>query len=89
MPPSGLDLSPVWFRELTVVGSYATGLERVEGGAPRSSFELAVELARTAPLDALTQSAYPLERWREALDHAGDAGRLGTVKVHFDLRGTT
>lgn len=89
MPPSGVDLSPVWFRELEVLGSYATGLERVDGDEPRSSFELAMELAGQAPLDDLTQSSYPLERWREALEHAGDAGRLGTVKVHFDLRETT
>lgn len=88
MPPSGIDLSPVWFRELEVVGSYATGLERVNGDSARSSFELAMQLARTAPLDEITQSSYPLERWREALEHAGDAGRLGTVKVHFDLRET-
>jgi threonine dehydrogenase-like Zn-dependent dehydrogenase len=77
MPPAGVDLSPVWFRELDVLGSYATG---------RSSFGLAMELAAQAPLGDLPQSGYPLERWREALDHAGDAGRLGTVKVHFDLR---
>ncbi len=82
MPPSSVDLSPVWFRELEVVGSYATGRE-ADG---RSSFELAFELAATAPLDDLPQSGYPLERWREALDHASDAGRLGTVKVHFDNR---
>lgn len=82
MPPTGVDLSPVWFRELEVVGSYATGVEA--GG--RSSFALAMELAASAPLDELAQSSYPLERWREALDHAADAGRLGTVKVHFDLR---
>jgi threonine dehydrogenase-like Zn-dependent dehydrogenase len=88
MPPAGVDLSPVWFRELEVAGSYATGLERLDGGPPRSSFELAMELARDAPLDDVTQSGYALERWREALDHAGDAGRLGTVKVHFDLRET-
>jgi threonine dehydrogenase-like Zn-dependent dehydrogenase len=86
MPPSGVDLSPVWFRELEVVGSYATGLERVNGDQPRSSFDLAMQLARTAPLDDVTQSSYPLERWREALEHSGDAGQLGTVKVHFDLR---
>ncbi|MGI8537873.1 MAG: zinc-dependent alcohol dehydrogenase [Mycobacteriales bacterium] len=86
MPPSGVDLSPVWFRELEVVGSYATGLERVNGDRARSSFSLAMELAREAPLDDVTQSGYPLERWREALEHAGDAGRLGTVKVHFDVR---
>jgi threonine dehydrogenase-like Zn-dependent dehydrogenase len=89
MPPAGVDLSPVWFRELEVVGSYATGLERVNGDEPRSSFALAMELARQAPLDDVTQSGYRLERWREALEHAGDAGRLGTVKVHFDLRETS
>lgn len=86
MPPGGVDLSPVWFRELTVLGSYATGLERVNGDEPRSSFALALELAAAAPLDELTQSGYRLDRWREALEHAGDAGRLGTVKVHFDVR---
>ncbi|MDP9394811.1 MAG: zinc-binding dehydrogenase, partial [Actinomycetota bacterium] len=86
MPPGGVDLSPVWFRELEVVGSYATGLERCNGDEPRSSFSLAMDLARQAPLDDIGQSSYPLERWREALEHAGDAGRLGTVKVHFDLR---
>jgi threonine dehydrogenase-like Zn-dependent dehydrogenase len=88
MPPAGVDLSPAWFRELEVVGSYATGLERLEGEEPRSSFALAMDLARTAPLEDARLSAYPLERWREALDHAADAGRLGTVKVHFDLRET-
>jgi hypothetical protein len=81
-----VDLSPVWFRELEVVGSYATGLECVDDAEPRSSFALAMELAATAPLDEVAQRSYSLERWREALDHAGDAGRLGTVKVHFDLR---
>lgn len=81
MPPS-VDLSPAWFRELDVVGSYATGLEP-DG---KSSFEHAMQLAATAPLDDVTQASYPLERWREALDHAADAGRLGTVKVHFDSR---
>ncbi len=89
MPATGVDLSPVWFRELTVLGSYATGAERVNGDEPRSSFALAMELARAAPLDDVAQTGYPLERWREALEHAGDAGRLGTVKVHFDLRETS
>lgn len=85
MPPSGVDLSPAWFRELDVVGSYATGREP-DG---RSSFAHAFELAAGRLLDQVVQSAYPLERWREALDHAADAGRLGTVKVQFDLRETS
>ena len=33
---------------------------------------------------AKTVASYPLHRWREALDHAHGAGRLGTVKVAFD-----
>lgn len=83
MPPAGVDLSPAWFRELTVVGAYATGREPSAGGA--SSFELALELAATADLDELGLATYPLPRWRQAIDHALDAGRLGTTKVAFDL----
>ncbi|GGI02548.1 zinc-dependent alcohol dehydrogenase [Egicoccus halophilus] len=83
MPPQGVDLSPAWFRELSVLGAYATGREPTHGG--RSSFELALELAATAPLDELALATYPLQHWRQAVDHAMDAGRLGTAKVAFDL----
>jgi threonine dehydrogenase-like Zn-dependent dehydrogenase len=86
MPPPGVDLSPAWFRELTVVGAYASGREEGAGGA--SAFDLALELAATAPLDELAPASYPLPRWRQAIDHALDAGRLGTAKVAFDLTAT-
>jgi threonine dehydrogenase-like Zn-dependent dehydrogenase len=78
VPTDGVDLTPAWFRELDVTGAYATAGD---------AFDVAMELATAAPLDGLVGVAYPLARWREALDHAGDAGRLGTVKVAFDLRG--
>ncbi|GAA2757058.1 zinc-dependent alcohol dehydrogenase [Actinopolymorpha rutila] len=78
MPAAGADLSPVWFRELEVVGTYAT-----QG---REAFTRAFDLAASAPLDGVVGGRYPLYRWREALDHAHSAGRLGTVKVAFDLR---
>jgi threonine dehydrogenase-like Zn-dependent dehydrogenase len=77
VPASGVDLTPAWFRELEVTGAYATAGD---------SFEVAMTLAAEAPLDGLVGVAYPLARWREALDHANDAGRLGTVKVAFDVR---
>ena len=38
---------------------------------------------------AKSVATYPLHRWREALDHAHSAGRLGTVKVAFDPRSTS
>jgi threonine dehydrogenase-like Zn-dependent dehydrogenase len=77
VPGEGIDLTPAWFRELEVTGAYATAGD---------AFAVAMSLAGEAPLDGLLGVTYPLARWREALDHAGDAGRLGTVKVAFDLR---
>jgi threonine dehydrogenase-like Zn-dependent dehydrogenase len=77
MPAESVDLTPAWFRELEVTGAYATGGD---------AFDVAMSIAAEAPLDGLLGVTYPLDRWREALDHAGQAGRLGTVKVAFDLR---
>jgi threonine dehydrogenase-like Zn-dependent dehydrogenase len=75
--PGAADLSPAWFRELEVAGTYAsTG----------DAFDVAMRLAAEAPLDDVVGGRYPLHRWREALDHAHSAGRLGTVKVCFDVR---
>ena len=86
MPGGGADLSPVWFRELELVGAYATGTEVGDRGVA-SSFDTALDLAADAPLEGLVGAVYPLPRWREAIDHAMSAGRLGTVKVAFDPRG--
>ncbi len=91
MPTSG-DLSAAWFRELDVVGSYASARQETADGrhAGRSGFEIATELAGHDAVARLAKSVapYPLHRWREALDHAQSAGRLGTVKVAFDPRET-
>ncbi len=83
-----VDLAPLWHRELTLVGAYAYGNETSpEPGAPdRRSFELATDLVGTAGLGRLVSALYPLERFEEALAHAGAAGRRGAVKVAFDLR---
>lgn len=85
MPAGGTDLAPVWFRELEVTGAYATSTELLPDG-PHSTVELALDLAMQAPLDEAVGAVYPLSRWREAIDHALGAGRLGTVKVAFDPR---
>lgn len=83
IPGPGADLTPLWFRELELVGSYTAGTERIDG-TERRTFELAVELAAGLPiLEQLVGATYPLDRWREALDHAMGAGRLGTFKVAF------
>jgi threonine dehydrogenase-like Zn-dependent dehydrogenase len=88
-----IDLAPLWHRELTVVGAYAYGSESIPPDAePRRSFELAIDLVAAAGLGSLVSAAYPLERYEEAIGHAGAAGRRGATKVVFDLRtpkGTT
>ncbi len=72
--PARADLTPAWFRELALVGAYS--------GA--GCFDDALELAADARLGDLVGATYPLDRWREAIDHALAAGRLGTTKVAFD-----
>jgi threonine dehydrogenase-like Zn-dependent dehydrogenase len=85
IPVAGADLTPLWFRELELVGAYTGGLETV-GRKRRSSFEIAIELASRWPIDDVVGATYPLRRWREAIDHALTAGKLGTLKVAFDTR---
>jgi hypothetical protein len=34
-------------------------------------------------LAQMVGATYPLDRWREAIDHAMSAGSLGTFKVAF------
>jgi threonine dehydrogenase-like Zn-dependent dehydrogenase len=79
--PAKADLSAAWFRELELVGTYASA-HRDE------TFARALELVGHDAVARLSKTVapYPLHRWREALDHAHSAGRLGTVKVAFDPR---
>ncbi len=80
MPAGGVDLTPLWYRELHLVGAYAsaTGEEPSQG-----DFPAAIALAASAALNGYVETKYPLEQWRDALDHAAAAGRLGTIKVVF------
>lgn len=74
MPNSSVDLAPLWFRELTLVGAFAS-----TGHIPE-----AIALAADAPIDGYVDAVYSLSQWREAIGHALAAGRLGSVKVAFD-----
>ena len=81
-----VDLAPLWHRELTLVGAYAYGNECVPGRPdPARSFALAAEVVAAADLAQLVTATYPLERYEEALAHAGAAGRRGAIKIAFDL----
>lgn len=85
IPGTGADLTPLWYRELELVGAYTGGIETIDG-EQRSAFDVAIDLAGENPIDGIVGATYPLPRWREAIDHALGAGRLGTLRVAFDPR---
>ncbi len=78
-----VDLTSLWHKEIRLVGAYAYGRE--EGG--ERTFDLAFDLVGQADLGRLVSATYPLDRYREAIDHAANSGSRGAVKVVFDLRG--
>lgn len=75
MPARPVDLTPAWYRELTIAGSYAS-----RGAA---DFAAALDLASHDALEGFVDGVYPLSRWRDALSHALAAGRSGSVKIAF------
>lgn len=86
MPSSvRIDLAPLWQREVNLRGAYAYGTEETPAG-PRRTFELARELVAERDLGRLVSARYPLERYEEAIAHAGSAGSRGAVKIVFDMR---
>ena len=72
-----LDLTPLWHKELRLAGAYAYR---------HATFATAFELVEEAGLERLLTATYPLDRYREAIEHAAAAGRRGGVKIAFDLR---
>ena len=81
-----IDLTPLWHREIALVGTYAYGHEASAGVGGRRTFDLAMDLVAEADLSRLVSARYPLERFADAISHAANAGRRGAVKIVFDLR---
>jgi len=88
MPASvTVDLTSLWQRQVRIQGSYAYGREARPDGGEARTFAMALDLVAEADLGRLVSALYPLASYREAIDHAANAGRRGAVKVAFDLRG--
>lgn len=80
--PRGIDWTPLWFQELTLVASYAYGQEQFRG-RQCDTFEIALEIAQSAhePLRTLVGETFPLERYRDALRAAMSTGRSRSIKT--------
>ena len=81
-----LELTPLWHREIQLVGAYTYGTEKLTDGNVTRTFDLAAGLVGSAKLERLLSAVYPLSRYQDALEHAASAGHRGAVKVAFDLR---
>jgi len=84
MAPLKLDLNPIWYQEVDLVGIWAHGAERWNGQT-RHTYELVIELMRQGKLtvEGLITHRFPLSRWRQAINTAMDK-RSGAIKVIFD-----
>ncbi len=83
-----LDLSPVWYQEVSVVGSMGHGMENWPLGTRqrRSTFAVAAELIEQGLLhpEKLLTHRFALTNFREAIRTANKKGETRAIKVVFD-----
>jgi len=84
LSPLKLDLNPIWYQEVDLVGLYAHGAESWEGET-RRTYDLVIELMGRGKLtvDGLITHRFALSQWRRAVSTALDK-RNGCIKVIFD-----
>jgi threonine dehydrogenase-like Zn-dependent dehydrogenase len=81
-----LDLANLWHREVELTSAYAYGLEETLLGEV-ATFDLALKMADDLHTGRLVSAHYPIDRFEEALAHAGQAGARGSIKIVFDVGG--
>ena len=88
--PAAADLSAAWFRELEVVGTYASAQREPRGGRPQRLRHRDRAGRRATPWPSWPRP-WPAIRCTAGARRSTTptrAGRLGTVKVAFDPRST-
>ena len=80
-----VDLSPLYFQEVRLVGTWGYGVEEWQGER-LDTFELAARLVQSGDLgfDRLITHRFPLSRWREAVAVAADKTRHRSIKVALE-----
>jgi threonine dehydrogenase-like Zn-dependent dehydrogenase len=82
--PRRFEWTPLYFKEIAVIGSNAFGVEEFEGHR-RHAMEIYLDLVVSRRIDVtpILTHRFVLEAWRDALLACGDQGRSGAVKVLF------
>ena len=83
--PGRWEWTPVYFKELTLAGSNAFGMEDI-GGVRRHAIAHYLDLTAAGRIDltGMLTHRFPLERWWDALRVLADQEASGAIKVAFE-----
>ena len=83
----GVDLTPIWFKELTVRGVYGRAIEKYNG-REISTYQLVHELMLAGKLDVgeMLTHKFPLSQYKQALWAGLRKAQHKSIKVAFDFR---
>ncbi len=83
----GVDLTPIWFRELSVIGGYGRQMETF-GGERIGTYQLVHRFMAQGKIDMtpLLTHTFGVEQYRQAFDVALSKSSHGAIKVAFDFR---
>jgi threonine dehydrogenase-like Zn-dependent dehydrogenase len=85
--PGRWEWSPLYFKEISWVGSNAFGIEEVEGRRQhgiRHYLDLVAD--GRVDLTGMLTHTFRLAEWREAFLTIANQGETGAIKVAFDFR---
>jgi threonine dehydrogenase-like Zn-dependent dehydrogenase len=80
-PPKRFEWTPLYFKELHVIGSNGFGIEEVGGVAKHAMEHYFDFVAAGLDLTPVITHRFPLDRWDEAVLAVKDSRRTGAVKV--------
>jgi threonine dehydrogenase-like Zn-dependent dehydrogenase len=86
-PPGRFEWTPLYFKEIRLVGSNAFGFEDVDGTRQHAIAHY-LDLVGQGRVDVsrMLTHTFPLEKWRDAFAAVADQGSSGALKVAFDFR---
>ncbi|MFW6133225.1 MAG: zinc-dependent alcohol dehydrogenase [Planctomycetota bacterium] len=82
-----VDMTPIWFTELRVIGAYGRQVERYDGREV-TTYALVHELIASGalPTDGLLTHTFGIEQYEQAYGVAMDKAAHNAIKVAFDFR---
>ena len=83
--PGRWEWTPIYFKELTIAGSNAFGIEEIDG-VRKHAIAHYLDMAASGRVDltGMLTHRFPLERWWDALRAIARQGESGAIKVAFE-----